>query len=68
MAVELFNLENTPVVNSVSYGTDESQQCSGVGNCTDSPNDVHHYINRCEVELMKLTAIGVAVVVSSGGW
>jgi hypothetical protein len=34
MAVELFNLPSTPAVVSVSYGTDEKQQCSGVGNCT----------------------------------
>ncbi len=65
MATELFNLEHTPTVTSVSYGTDEGQQCN-FGDCSASPQNVRAYIDRCEIEMMKLAAVGAAVVISSG--
>ena len=62
-AVDLQNMTDRPNVVSVSYGWSEQDQCSIVecGNET-----AQQYIDRANVELAKLGALGVTVLVSSG--
>ncbi len=64
MASELFALESTPLVNSVSYGWMEELTCDGVtmANCS---SGAAAFIARSEIELQKLAAIGVTVVACS---
>jgi subtilase family serine protease len=67
MAVTLFRLPQTPLVNSISYGWDESLSCESsitTANCTGINSQ--QYNARADAELAKLAAIGVTVIVSSG--
>ena len=60
-ATDVFTRSATPDVFSLSYGWYENDQCDIIG-CDDSKS----YVERCNVELMKLAALGKTVVVSSG--
>ncbi len=62
-AVSFFNLVNFPEVVSISWGWSETDQCS-VAVCTNETS--YQYINRANVEFLKITARGTTIVVSSG--
>jgi tripeptidyl-peptidase-1 len=62
-ATDLQNMTGRPDVVSVSYGWSERDQCSIV--VCDSETS-KQYVDRSNVELAKLAAMGVTVVVSSG--
>jgi tripeptidyl-peptidase-1 len=68
-ALDIINTENSPLVNSISYGWPEVASCSSVveGHCKehDIPN-AEQYVLRSEVEFAKIAALGKTVVASSG--
>lgn len=63
-ALELFKLNNTPHVISISWGWSETDQCTGF-NCTLNVDSVT-YVKRTNIEFMKLALNGTTLVVSSG--
>lgn len=63
MAQTIFHLDNPPLVQSVSYGWPEALSCDFGLNC--SSHDVEAYIARSEMEMKKLGALGITVVVCS---
>ena len=74
-AFDLFNknsTENRPSVVSISWGYPESSQCSDEfgpdmpANCTYWSTNSKTYVERTNIEFMKVTALGVTLVVSSG--
>lgn len=67
MAQLLFTMKDTPLVNSVSYGWPEALTCqSYVTNAhCNAKSDPKAYVEAAELELKKLGAIGVTVVVCS---
>ena len=68
MANTIFNTPNAPLVHSWSFGWEEDKQCS-TNQYTFLPAcnfTSALYIDRTEVELMKLAAIGMTVIVASG--
>jgi tripeptidyl-peptidase I len=63
MALDVFNRDERPDVLSLSYGWAEWDQCVLI-TCTN--NTAAEYIDRTNMELAKLGALGVTVVVASG--
>lgn len=62
-AVDFYNRENIPQVVSISWGWNELYQCiPGLGVC----NNSRIYVERSNVEFMKIVARGTTIVVSSG--
>ena len=67
MANTIFNTPNAPLVHSWSFGWEEDLQCvanSQLPNACSASSAT--YIARTEIELMKLAAIGMTVIVASG--
>jgi len=64
-ALSLFNTPNPPLVNSVSYGWPEENQCGSVtnANCTGMTNG--QYVTRANTEFMKVGGLGLSVIVAS---
>lgn len=62
-AVNFFERESIPQVMSISWGWNELDQC-GIGRCDHQTSTV--YVQRANVEFMKLTARGATIVVASG--
>lgn len=62
-AVDFVNRVDVPEVVSLSWGYSERDQCS-ITKCNNITSQ--QYIARCNIELMKLAARGITVVVSSG--
>jgi tripeptidyl-peptidase-1 len=60
-ATALMNTPNPPLVVSMSWGWPEPRQCE-VGSCSDSKA----YVTRVNSEFMKISAMGVSLVASSG--
>ncbi len=66
MASELFSMPATPLVSSVSYGWPEALSCeTAVVHSQCDAAGAHGYVQRSEIELQKLAAIGTTVVVCS---
>ena len=63
MANDMFNREEVPDILSVSYGWAERDQCS-VTNCNNKTSE--DYVNRVNVEFMKLALRGLTLVIASG--
>jgi subtilase family serine protease len=64
MALELVNMPNPPNVVSVSYGWPEIFSCQSTvdnANCTDE--DVQTYVQRSNVELSKVAAMGISMLI-----
>jgi tripeptidyl-peptidase-1 len=56
---------NTPDVISISWGWNEQDQCGfGLGQCTNETSQV--YVQRTNLEFMKIAAMGTTILVSSG--
>ena len=68
MANTIFNTPNSPLVHSWSFGWEEDLQCTIKYNQSATACNFNSavYIARTEVELMKLAAIGMTVIVASG--
>jgi len=68
MANTIFNTPDSPLVHSWSFGWQEALQCTIKYNqsATACNFDSAIYIARTEIELMKLAAIGMTVIVASG--
>ena len=66
-AVTMFNLTNPPLVNSISWGWAESQQCEQdvFPSCYISV-DPEVYSKRVNIEFMKLSLRGITLISSSG--
>jgi tripeptidyl-peptidase-1 len=68
-ALDIINTENSPLVNSISYGWPEVASCSSVveSHCQDHdiPN-AQAYVERSEAEFAKIALLGKTVVASSG--
>jgi tripeptidyl-peptidase-1 len=64
MANTIFNTPNAPLVHSWSFGWEEDLQCVGLSPACNFSSAI--YIARTEIELMKLAAIGMTVIVASG--
>ena len=62
-AVQFFNTDNIPNVISMSWGWSENDQC-GVTQCTNITSQ--QYVNRVNIEYLKLGLRGVTIVVASG--
>ena len=62
-ATELFNIQIPPDVVSISWGGSEKDQCS-TETCTKTNSS--KYINRINIEYIKINLRGVSIVVSSG--
>jgi len=60
-ATALANTPNPPLVVSMSWGWPEPRQCE-VGSCQDSQT----YVQRVNNEFMKITAMGISLLASSG--
>lgn len=69
---ELMSTANPPLVNSISYGWEEDQECRNtsvpfVGKCKELHiPDSKTYVNRTNGEFMKLSSMGLTFVVASG--
>ena len=69
---ELISTANPPLVNSISYGWEEDQECRNtsvpfVGKCKELHiPDSKTYVNRTNGEFMKLSSMGLTFVVASG--
>jgi len=63
MAVELFYSRNIPDVISMSWGWAEDEQCS-VSRCSNESSK--QYVDRVNIEYMKLGLRGMSILVSSG--
>jgi len=69
-ANEIFSTQNSPLVNSISYGWPEFQSCDGTvlqDNCSalGIPN-AQVYVERTELEFAKVVSRGLTVIASSG--
>jgi tripeptidyl-peptidase I len=64
-STNIFNRKHIPEVLSLSWGWDETQQCSIV-NCSGNINNTMTYVQRCNRELLKITARGSTILVASG--
>ena len=65
MALELFNHPSPPLVVSVSYGWPEVHTCqSAVTNANCTNEDAEQYVGRSNVELAKVAALGLSVLVA----
>ena len=61
--------QSRPTVFSLSYGTNELQQCRsshGIADCADLGVSEANYVQRADTELMKLALARITVLVSSG--
>jgi tripeptidyl-peptidase-1 len=66
MAATLFTLSNPPLVVSVSYGWMEAQTCeTDVTNANCTGIDAQTYVARANLELAKVAALGISVIVAS---
>jgi len=66
-AFDLYNMENPPLVNSMSWGWAEIQQCSPeVFPVCMVSTDPEVYVKRTNIEFMKLGLRGVTLLASSG--
>ena len=61
--VSIFNNNKIPDIISISWGGTEKQQCN-YNKCTNK--NIKKYINRVNIELVKLGLLGKTIVVSSG--
>lgn len=63
MGLDIFNMNERPMILSLSYGWAEWDQCSIIlcGNKTSED-----YIERANVELLKLAALGITTIVADG--
>lgn len=69
-SMELFNTTGAPLVNSISYGWNEWQQCDASilqENCKKEgiPNS-QVYVQRTEIEWAKIASLGITVLAASG--
>lgn len=62
-ANDFFNRKEVPEVVSISYGLNEVDQCSS-STCNNITSK--QYVNRCNVELMKIALRGITIVVAAG--
>jgi tripeptidyl-peptidase-1 len=62
-AVQLFNLQNPPLVHSISYGWPEALTCGSITNANCTGVDNTAYIKRTNEELVKVAARGISVIV-----
>ncbi len=62
-AVDFYNRDRYPQVVSLSWGWNEEEQCN-IDKCTNETSK--QYVNRTNIEFMKLAAKGVTLVVASG--
>jgi tripeptidyl-peptidase-1 len=66
-ANEILNTDEPPLVNSMSYGWYESQQCRVDGNCTEQGfGTSQDYVTRTDVEFQKLGVLGITMLAASG--
>jgi len=65
-AQEILNTKNPPLVNSMSYGWYESQQCRIDGSCSQKGWDSETYVERTDAEFQKLGVMGITMLASSG--
>jgi tripeptidyl-peptidase-1 len=66
-AQEILNTVDPPLVNSMSYGWYESQQCRVDGNCTaEGFENSQQYVIRTDVEFQKLGLMGITMLAASG--
>jgi tripeptidyl-peptidase-1 len=64
-ANEILNTQDPPLVNSMSYGWYESQQCRIAGDCT-AHETSEDYVERTDVEFQKLGVMGITMLAASG--
>lgn len=65
-AQQVATMNNPPLVNSISYGWPELEQCELTGECTTLGYNSVQYVMRTDDELKKLGTLGITVLVSSG--
>jgi len=68
-ATHLFNTKSVPLVNSISYGWDEEDQCEqgiGAGECQQLGVDSKGFVARVNVEFQKIGARGISLIAASG--
>eukprot|EP00009_Paramoeba_aestuarina_P001133 CAMPEP_0201517522 /NCGR_PEP_ID=MMETSP0161_2-20130828/8587_1 /ASSEMBLY_ACC=CAM_ASM_000251 /TAXON_ID=180227 /ORGANISM="Neoparamoeba aestuarina, Strain SoJaBio B1-5/56/2" /LENGTH=616 /DNA_ID=CAMNT_0047915049 /DNA_START=58 /DNA_END=1908 /DNA_ORIENTATION=+ len=64
-AQEILNTNDPPLVNSMSYGWYESQQCRIDGMCTGRETS-EDYVQETDVEFQKLGVMGITMLAASG--
>lgn len=67
--VHFFGTKNVPLVNSISYGWNEEDQCEdGIGGneCQQLGVDSKGYVNRVNVQFQKIGLRGVSLIAASG--
>lgn len=65
-AQQVSNMQNPPLVNSISYGWPELDQCAITTDCNSFGYNSSQYVDRTDTELMSLGSMGVTVMVSDG--
>lgn len=66
-ASEILHTDQPPLVNSMSYGWYESQQCTVDGNCTaEGFSSSEAYVQATDVEFQKLGVMGITMLAASG--
>lgn len=65
-AQQVATLSNPPLVNSISYGWPELEQCEITSDCSTLGYNSVQYVTRTDAELQKLGSLGITVLVSSG--
>eukprot|EP01133_Synstelium_polycarpum_P014079 gene14079-16595_t len=63
-ATSIFHAESPPLVVSISYGTAETEQCTKNRRCGGQSSE--DYVDRVNIEYMKLGLLGITVIVASG--
>jgi tripeptidyl-peptidase-1 len=67
--VHMFNTQNVPLVNSISYGWNEEDQCEdGIGGqeCQQLGVDSKQYVQRVNVQFQKIGLRGISLISASG--
>eukprot|EP00026_Physarum_polycephalum_P003429 Phypoly_transcript_03440.p1 GENE.Phypoly_transcript_03440~~Phypoly_transcript_03440.p1 ORF type:complete len:705 (+),score=87.98 Phypoly_transcript_03440:71-2185(+) len=65
-AQQIATMTNPPLVNSISYGWPELEQCEITSDCSTLGYNSVQYVTRTDDELKKLGTLGLTVLVSSG--
>eukprot|EP01112_Ceratiomyxa_fruticulosa_P013379 TRINITY_DN3762_c0_g1_i5.p1 TRINITY_DN3762_c0_g1~~TRINITY_DN3762_c0_g1_i5.p1 ORF type:complete len:699 (-),score=146.51 TRINITY_DN3762_c0_g1_i5:100-2196(-) len=65
-AIEVYQINGPPLVNSISYGWSELEQCEITEGCQTFGYTSTQYVNRTNVQLAKLGTLGITVTVSDG--